>query len=82
MARSAAFQSLVRTLRIARFCDRHALRTREGLEYVAALEAASVERGASRRGFLAGAAKVGALGAIGALAGPVGRARAAAASER
>ena len=72
MARSAAFQRLARTIRLARFCDQQGLPTSEGLE-----RAAAVERGASRRAFLAGAAKVGALGSIGALAGPLGRARAA-----
>ena len=76
MARSAAFQSLARTIRIARFCDRHGLSTNEGLERAAALEAAAVERG-SRREFLAGAAKLAALGAIGAAAGPFDRALAA-----
>jgi monoamine oxidase len=75
MARSAAFQSLARTIRIARLCDRHGLATREGLERAAALEA--VDRGASRREFLAGAAKLGVVGAIGAVAGPPGWALAA-----
>jgi monoamine oxidase len=75
MARSAAFQSLARTIRIARFCDRHGLATREGLERAAAPEA--VDRGASRREFLAGAAKLGVVGAIGAVAGPPGWALAA-----
>ena len=32
MARSAAFQSMARLIRIARFCDRHGLSTREGLD--------------------------------------------------
>jgi monoamine oxidase len=73
MARSAAFRSLARAIRIARFCDWHGLSTREGLERAAALEAA-VERGMSRREVLAGAAKLAALGAIGAIAGPFGRA--------
>jgi monoamine oxidase len=77
MARSGAFQRLARTIRIARFCDRHGLSTNEGLERAAALEAAAVERGASRREFLAGAAKLAALGTIGAVAGPVGRVLAA-----
>jgi monoamine oxidase len=76
MARSAAFQSLARSIRIARFCDRHGLSTNEGLERAAAFEAAAVERG-SRREFLAGAAKLAALGAIGAAAGPFDRALAA-----
>src|SRR5262249_11513340 len=75
MARSAAFQSLARAIRIARFCDRHGLATREGLERAAALEA--VDRGTSRRGVLAGAAKLGGLGASGAVAGPPGWALAA-----
>lgn len=61
MARSGAFQSLARTIRIARFCDRHGLSTNEGLERAAALEAAAVERGASRREFLAEAATLAAL---------------------
>jgi len=74
MARCAAFQNLTRIVRIARFCDRHGLSTREGLESAAALEAATVERGASRREFVYGAAKLAALGAIGAVAGPSGRA--------
>jgi monoamine oxidase len=74
MARSAAFQTLARTMRIARFCDRHGLSTREGLERAAALEA--VDRGASRREFLTEAAKLAALGGIGAVAGPLGRAHA------
>src|SRR5262245_33821523 len=73
MARSAALQSLARTIRIARFCDRYGLSTRERLDEAAALEAAG-ERGVSRREFMSGAAKLAALGAIGAVAGPFGRA--------
>ena len=72
MTRSAAFQRLTRSLRVARFCDRHGLSTREGLEQVAALEAR--HRGTSRREVLAGATRLAALGALGAAAGPVGRA--------
>jgi hypothetical protein len=64
-------------MRIARFCDRHGRSTNEGLERAAALEAAAVERGASRREFLAGATTLAALGAIGAVANPSGRALAA-----
>src|SRR5262245_25164619 len=75
MPRSAAFQSLARSLRIASFCDSHGLATSEGLERVAALEAA--DRGASRREVLAGAAKLGVVGAVGAVAGPLGWALAA-----
>ena len=74
MARSAAFQSLARTIRFARFCNEQSLPTNEGIQRVAALEAASVEGGTSRREFLA---NVGAFGAVGALAGPLGRAHAA-----
>ncbi|HKA01916.1 MAG TPA: hypothetical protein VKE70_35645 [Candidatus Solibacter sp.] len=70
MARSAAFERFARTIRIARFCDRHGLATREELERAAALEA--VDRGAGRREFLAGAAKLGVVEAIGAVAGPPG----------
>jgi len=66
---------LARTIRIARFCDQHGLATREGLERAAALEA--VDRRTSRREFLAGAAKLGVVGAIGAVAGPPGWALAA-----
>src|SRR4029453_10544821 len=76
MARSAAFQSLARIIRIARLCDRHGLATNEGLERSAALEARA-EHGASRREFLARAAKLTALGSIGAVAGRSGRALAA-----
>jgi monoamine oxidase len=76
MARSAAFQSLARTIRIARLCDRHGLSTNEGLERSAALEARA-ERGPSRREFLARAAKLAALGSIGAVAGRSGWALAA-----
>ena len=72
MARSAAFQRLIRSLRIARFCDRHGLSTREGLEQVAAIEAR--HRGTSRREVLTGATRLAALGALGAAAGPVARA--------
>ena len=75
MARSVAFQSLARIIRIARFCDRHGLATREGIEHAAALEA--VARGASRREFLAGAAKLGVVGAVGAVARAPGWALAA-----
>jgi monoamine oxidase len=64
---------LARTIRIARFCDRYGLSTREGLERATALEAA-VERGASRRQVLAGASSLVALAAIGAIADPFGRA--------
>ena len=77
MARSAAFQSMARLIRIARLCDRHGLSTREGLERAAAAEAATVERGASRREFLGGAARLTTLGAIGVVAGPFGLALAA-----
>src|SRR5262245_11927636 len=73
MTRSAAFQRLARTIHIARFCDRHCLSTSEGLDQAAVLEAAG-ERGVSRREFLTGAAKLAALGAIGAVASPFGRA--------
>ena len=76
MARSAAFHKLIRTLRIARFCDRHGLSTDEGLETAAALEAAR-QRGASRREVLTGAVTSLSLGAIGAVVGPVGRVLAA-----
>ena len=76
MARSAAFHKLIRTLRIARFCDRHGLSTGEGLETAAALEAAR-QRGASRREVLTGAVTSLSLGAIGAVVGPVGRVLAA-----
>jgi monoamine oxidase len=61
-------------MRIARFSDHHGLSTREGLERAAALEVGG--RGASRREFLTGAAKLAALGGIGAVVGPLGRARA------
>jgi monoamine oxidase len=76
MARSAAFHKLIRTLRIARFCDRHGLSTSEGLETAAALEAAR-QRGASRREVLTGAVTLASLGAVGAVVGPVGRVLAA-----
>src|SRR4030095_8884140 len=82
MARSSAFQSMARLIRIARFCDRHGLSTREGLERRGAAEAATVERGAGRREFLAGAARLTALGAIGVVARPFGRALAAPPSAR
>ena len=82
MARSAAFQSMARLIRIARFCDRHGLSTREGLERAAAVEAATVERDASRREFLVRAAKLTTLGAIGVAARPFGRALAAPPSPR
>jgi monoamine oxidase len=63
MARSAAFQRLIRSIRIARFCDRHGMPTSEGLERAVAFEAAS-RRGASRREFLAGAASLAGLGMV------------------
>jgi monoamine oxidase len=74
MARSEAFRSLARIIRMARFCDRHGLSTNEGLERAATLKATAVERRASRREFLAGAAKLATLGAASAVAGPFGRA--------
>ena len=61
MARCAAFQRLIRTTRFARFCDRNGLSTKEGIERAVALEAASAERGTSRREFLAGAAATAAV---------------------
>src|SRR5262245_59733562 len=73
MSRSRAFRSLNRIIRIARFCDQYGLSTNEGLERAEALEAAA-ERGVSRREFLSGAAKLATLGAVGAVAGPFGRA--------
>ena len=82
MARSAAFQSVARLIRIARFCDRHGLSTREGLERAAAAEAATVEHGTGRREFLARAARLTTLGAIGVVARPFGRALAAPPSPR
>jgi monoamine oxidase len=74
MARSTVFHRLARIIRIASFCDRHGLPTREGLERAVALDAAAAEHGASRREFLAGATRLAALGAIGAVGGPSGRA--------
>src|SRR5687768_10799767 len=65
--RSAAFQRLARAIRIARFCDRSGLTTREGVERARALD-----RGLSRREVLTGA-----LGALGAVAAPSSRAFAA-----
>jgi monoamine oxidase len=65
---------MARLIRIARFCDRHGLSTRDGLERAAASEAATMERGPSRREFLAGAAGLVTLGAIDAVARPFGRA--------
>src|SRR5512134_2288091 len=76
MARSGAFQRLARSIRIARFCDRHGLSTSEGFEHAAALDSAAA-RGASRREVLVGASKVAALAAVGGVAGPFGRALAA-----
>src|SRR5262249_25534373 len=72
MARSGAFQSLARIIRTARFCNRHGLSTDEGVERAAALEVASMGRGASRREVLVGVAKLAGLGAIGAGADPFG----------
>ena len=77
MARSAAFQRLARLIRIARSCDRHGLPTREGLERAVASDAATVERGPSRRQFLVRATGLAALGAMVAVARPFGRALAA-----
>lgn len=74
MARSAAFQRLTRTMRLARFCDHHRLATGEGLQRAAELDAAA--GGTSRRAVLTGAGTLAALGAIGALS-PGGRALAA-----
>jgi monoamine oxidase len=71
MARSAPFQRLLRTMRIAAFCDRHGVPAKEGIERLAALEAA---REMTRREFLGSATRLAALGAIGAMAGPVGQA--------
>ena len=75
MARSAAFERLGRIIRIARHCERHALPTREGVERAAAL--AATARGASRREFLIGGARLVGVGAVAAGAGPLGRALAA-----
>src|SRR5262245_57671448 len=77
MARSTTFHSLARTIRMARFCARQRLATREGLDRSAASRAATVEHGATRRGFLAGTARLATLGAVGAVARPFGRALAA-----
>jgi monoamine oxidase len=64
-------------MRIARFCNQHGMSTSEGLESAAASEAAAREHKASRREFLAGAAKLAGLGTVGTVAGPIGRALAA-----
>src|SRR5262245_20708430 len=77
MARSAAFDRLARTIRIARCCDRHGLSTFDGLDRRVAGGAAPVERAATRREFLAGTARLATLGAIGAAVRPFGPALAA-----
>jgi len=70
MARSAVFQTLARALRVARFCDRVGLPTREGLDQAAALERAT-RAGTSRRQFLADASRLAALGTLGAVTAPL-----------
>jgi monoamine oxidase len=76
MARSDAFHDLTRIIRIARFCDQNKLSTREGLERARALDAAE-HQGITRREFLAGAIQFAAVGAIGAVTGPLRQALAA-----
>ena len=73
MARSAVFLTLARALRVARFCDRLGLPTREGLDQAAALEGGT-RAGTSRRQFLADASRLAALGTLGAVTAPVGSA--------
>ena len=61
MPRTPAFSRLARTVRIARWCDHHALPTKEGLEAALAVERRALM---SRREFLSGIAATSALAAL------------------
>ena len=61
MGRTNAFSRLARTLRIARWCDRHGLPSREGVERALDLERRAL---LSRREVLTGLAATGALAAL------------------
>src|SRR5512146_848707 len=64
MARSILLSRLARVMRIARFCDREGLSTRDGMEEVAERESARQEE-IGRRGLLIGAGAAGAAMAAG-----------------
>jgi monoamine oxidase len=72
---------LARILRIARYCEKEGISTREALDRAAAAEASVVGRRTSRRAYLAGTGKLIAAGAAASIAAPIGRAFAKARSK-
>ena len=73
MSRSPLFTDVIRTLRIARFCNHHRLSTAEGLERVrqGEIERAALRRG--RREWMKAVARTSALGAAAFVTSPVRR---------
>src|SRR5262245_35948158 len=79
MSRSPLFHRFSRTVSIAWFAERNRISTGDALERVAAAED-EAQRRRSRREFLGDIARATASGALAAVAGPLGRADASAAS--
>ena len=80
MKRSPIMRNLARSIRVAHYCERNHISTREGLERVAAVEERVERRRTSRREFLVeGLGKLAVVGALGAAVGPLRRAFAASA---
>ena len=74
MKRSPIMRNLARSIRVAHYCERNHISTREGLERVAAVEERVERRRTSRREFLVEG--LGKLAVVGALGAAVGRATA------
>jgi monoamine oxidase len=73
MSRSPLFTDVIRTLRIARFCNQHRLSTAEGLERVRQGEIERVALRRGRREWMKTVARTGALGAAAFVTSPVRR---------
>jgi monoamine oxidase len=74
MSRTPSFRNIARAIRIARYCGENNISANEGLQRVAALEAA---RCIGRREFLANMGKLAAVAGIGPVAWPLRHALAA-----
>src|SRR6188474_2082689 len=74
MGRSSLFDSFARTIRVANFCDRGQIATREGMDIY---DACQQQRRLSRREFLATAGRLAAVAAAATVVDPLARALAA-----
>ena len=74
MGRSSLFDSFARTIRVANFCGRRQIATREGMEIY---DSRQQQRRLSRREFLATAGRLAAVAAATTVVDPLARARAA-----